>query len=341
MSRNTKHLFNLLLTLFRSNDDIYEAIGAIDYAQMPLLLAGLPGANSTRITFTLASVEQLKAHGLDDAGFFEELEQRFPARKSLIKASRDAYLGDMAEEPDLQPPDTGSLPVADSDVSAQEKIMGDRPTFLDVDYLVQGARIAKAVVKLRMQFAAGWYNGSAFLIAPDRLLTAHHNFFLADGEKATAVTAQLDYERAFDGPEPEGTTLTCRVDTIRGEAADDWAVIDLPAPLLGRPIVRFSETPAKAGDSVAIIQHPNGMVKQVALHNNLVTFADANRLQYLTDTLPGSSGAPVLDNRWRVVGLHHAGGELNLPGTKQMVYSNQGIAIGLVRERLDHHGIVP
>jgi hypothetical protein len=29
------------------------------------------------------------------------------------------------------------------------------------------------------------------------------------------------------------------------------------------------------------------MVKQVALHSNLVSYADGTRIQYLTDALPG------------------------------------------------------
>jgi V8-like Glu-specific endopeptidase len=87
-------------------------------------------------------------------------------------------------------------------------------------------------------------------------------------------------------------------------------------------------------DQVAIIQHPAGMAMQVALHNNLVTFADATRLQYLTDTLPGSSGAPVFDFNWDVVALHHAGGDLALPGTKQIVYRNQGIPAAQLRARM-------
>ncbi|WP_157813779.1 trypsin-like serine peptidase [Sinorhizobium meliloti] len=341
MTRHAKHLFNLFITLFRSNDDLYEAITSLDGGNMELLAAGLPGPNSTRIAFTLAAAQQLKAYGLDNAALFDELTRRFPARAALIAAVRREYLGGLAEETELSPSSPEAVPPTDVDIAAQEKIMGDRPTFLDVDYLAQGARTASAVVKLRMRFAAAWYSGTAFLVAPGRLLTAHHNLVLHNGQIADEVTAQFDYERAWDGPEPEGQVVPCRIDTIRGEAADDWAVIDLPAPQNDRPLVLFSETPAKAGDRVAIIQHPNGLVKQVALHNNLVTFADATRLQYLTDTLPGSSGAPVFDSRWRVVGLHHAGGDLNIPGTKQLVYRNQGISIGLVRDRLASHRLTP
>ena len=76
------------------------------------------------------------------------------------------------------------------------------------------------------------------------------------------------------------------------------------------------------------------MAKQVALHNNFVIFANEAWVQYLTDTLPGSSGAPVFDVKWNVVAVHHAGGDLALPGTKQLVYRNRGTPISLVLARM-------
>ena len=39
--------------------------------------------------------------------------------------------------------------------------------------------------------------------------------------------------------------------------------------------------------------------------NLLVSLADATRLIYETDTLPGSSGSPVFNDQWQLVGLHH------------------------------------
>lgn len=342
MSRRTTVLFNLLLTLFRSNDDVYELISSLDYGQLPLLLAGLHGTQSTRITFTMGAAEQLKAHSQDGDALFDTLAQRFPARKELINTTRRAYLGNGAPQSGAveERPMSDPGPVTDAAVAAQEKLMGDRATFLDVAYLERGAEVARAVVKLRMNFAGKWFTGTAFLVAPGRLLTAHHNLFDEAGAKASEVTAQFDYLRAPDGgPEAEGLTVPCRLDTVRGEAADDWAVIDLDTPQPARPLVRFADTPAATADRVAIIQHPGGMAKQVALHNNLVTFADTSRVQYLTDTLPGSSGAPVFDTRWNAVAMHHAGGDLQLPGTKQMVYRNQGIAIALVRQRMAAAGV--
>lgn len=341
MANRRKLLFDLFLALFRSNEDLYEAIASLDYVQLQLLLAGLPGPNSSRIAFTLPAVEQLDAHGQIDAPLFDALTARFPARAELIDSVGKVWTGggDMDEGEVATTPAADMTTVSAADVATQEKIMGERPSFLDVAYLKRGYEIARAVVKLRMRFSDNWYTGTAFLIAPERLLTAHHNLINESGEQALEVTAQFDYERAIEGPEAEGTTVPCTLASIRGEAGDDWAVIDLSTPRTDRPLARLSDTPARAEDRVAIIQHPNGMAKQVAMHNNLVTFANDTRVQYLTDTLPGSSGAPVFDVKWNVVALHHGGGDLALPGTKQLVYRNQGTAIARVRQRMAELGI--
>lgn len=341
MANRRKLLFDLFLTLFRSNDDLYEAIASLDYVQMPLLLAGLPGLNSSRIAFTLPAVEQLDAHGQIGAALFELLTPRFPARVELIESVARAWTeGGSSEEGEISlAPGADASEVSAVEVTTHEKIMGERPTFLDVAYLKRGYETARAVVKLRMRFSSGWYSGTAFLIAPGRLLTAHHNLVQSSGENALEVTAQFDYERAIDGPEAEGSIAPCDVASIIGEAADDWAVIELSMPKQDYPLVRLSDTRVIAEDRVAIIQHPNGMAKQVAMHNNLVTFANDSRVQYLTDTLPGSSGAPVFDAKWNVVALHHAGGALAVPGTKQLVYRNQGTSITLVRERMTALGV--
>jgi V8-like Glu-specific endopeptidase len=46
---------------------------------------------------------------------------------------------------------------------------------------------------------------------------------------------------------------------------------------------------------------------------NAVVLVGEGRVQYLTDTLPGSSGSPVFDADWNVVALHHSGGWLKEP----------------------------
>ena len=107
MANRRKLLRDLLLTLFRSNDDLYEAIDSLDYAQMPMLLAGLPGPAASRIAFTLTAVEQLEAHGLTGAALFDTLAARFPARDALIGSVRRAW-GGGGEEGELAQPTSGA-----------------------------------------------------------------------------------------------------------------------------------------------------------------------------------------------------------------------------------------
>ncbi len=81
------------------------------------------------------------------------------------------------------------------------------------------------------------------------------------------------------------------------------------------------------GGHVGIIQHPNGGPKQIALTANQVVSIFDHRVQYTTDTLPGSSGSPVFNDDWKVVAIHHSGGnlEVNPAGDKRFV--NEGILV--------------
>lgn len=49
-------------------------------------------------------------------------------------------------------------------------------------------------------------------------------------------------------------------------------------------------------------------MKQISLYHNIVTHTNERIVQYLTDTLKGSSGSPVFNSEWEVVALHHSGG---------------------------------
>lgn len=343
MQNNRKLLRDLLLTLFRSNEDLYEAIDSLEYSQMHMLLASLPGITQSRIAFTLVLVEQLEASGLVGSSFFEMLVSRFPARGELVRSVEAAWAGGDTDAGELNTGPTLDAVeglVTTTDVETQEKLMGDRATFLDVIYLAKGYEASKSVVKLRMKFSDGWFVGTAFLVSPTRLLTAFHNVEDKTGERASAITAIFDYEAAAGGAEAEGTAIECLIDTVQGEAEDDWAVIDIAEPYEGVTPLRFSMMPSQAHDRVAIIQHPGGLAKQVALHNNLVTFANETRLQYLTDTQRGSSGAPVFNSDWDVVALHHSGGDLEVPGSKDIVYRNQGTPIEWVKARMEALGVM-
>jgi len=78
------------------------------------------------------------------------------------------------------------------------------------------------------------------------------------------------------------------------------------------------------GQRLNVIQHPRGRRKEVALQSNTVTNIFTNHVRYSTDTEPGSSGSPVLNNSWDLVALHHAAGSQD--GTGDWL-DNQGVRV--------------
>jgi endonuclease G, mitochondrial len=156
-------------------------------------------------------------------------------------------------------------------------------------------------------------NGSAWLIAPDLIVTNHHVVNAREQNEPPASAA--DFTR-----QGQGATLTFDFDGAGGGTAPvaiaqvviadeplDYAVLRLAASSNRAPL-RLRRTPftLAQGDRVPvnIIQHPRGEAKKIAFRNNLVSGTDADTIRYFTDTDYGSSGAPVCDDAWQVVALH-------------------------------------
>ena len=64
----------------------------------------------------------------------------------------------------------------------------------------------------------------------------------------------------------------------------------------------------RVGDLTYILQHPSGHQKRLGFVRNTISDVKDGVVRYLTDTEPGSSGAPVFDTAGRLIALHHAGG---------------------------------
>jgi V8-like Glu-specific endopeptidase len=90
----------------------------------------------------------------------------------------------------------------------------------------------------------------------------------------------------------------------------------------------------RPGEHVNIIQHPEGGPKQIALTANQVVNVFEYRLQYTTDTLPGSSGSPVFTDAWKVVALHQAGGNLLTNQRGDRMFANEGILMSYIMRAL-------
>ena len=128
-------------------------------------------------------------------------------------------------------------------------------------------------------------------------------------------------------PQPKGGDDWTAI-RVQGVADDRWGAIQLdPA----NPHVQ---------NEVIIIQHAGGGQKQIALSHNVVAYVSDRRLQYLTDTLEGSSGSPVFDVTWSVVAVHFGGGSIREPGTSRVVFRNQGTHINRVLDGLQLAGLL-
>ncbi len=92
------------------------------------------------------------------------------------------------------------------------------------------------------------------------------------------------------------------------------------------------------GDSqrVYVIGHPFGGTMQLSFQDNILLDYQDAKIHYRTPTEGGSSGSPVFNQQWDLIGLHHAGSDempcLNgKPGTYQ---ANEGIWIQAIRNQI-------
>ena len=173
-----------------------------------------------------------------------------------------------------------------------------RNDLLPARWLWQGADAACAVVRVVVPGANAV--GSGFLVTDRVILTNHH--VLASGAMAAGA-----YVEFFYGEGQQTVTVRLAPDRLFITNAElDYTFCALRQPQTLDPI-ELAPNRVTRGERVNIIQHPGGGYKQIAVHDNRVLRVLDTVIRYRTDTQPGSSGSPVFDNDWNLVGLHHSG----------------------------------
>jgi V8-like Glu-specific endopeptidase len=220
-----------------------------------------------------------------------------------------------------------------------EKIIGKESTLLDIAYLETGLMRAASVARIVLPDGA---TGTGFLIDDNFIITNNH--VINSAEVAAGSVVQFNFQRNADGLDLPLTEYS--LDPQNGFATSpkekyDWTVVKLKGDANKKwGALKLKNNSIEKNQRVTIIQHPNGLYKQIAIHHNYVRYADDNVVQYLTDTLPGSSGSPVFDDHWNLIALHHSGGNIREPGTKRIAFRNEGIHINKVIEGLKKSGLV-
>lgn len=241
-----------------------------------------------------------------------------PSAIDLLKARADATVPGQFETEARRQARTLQLQEGGRKISLSEleRTLG-RDDLVDVNYLARGLQVARAVARLTIRDATGRSlgDGTGFLVAPGLLLTNHHVFpSAADAEASLAL---FDCELDLMGFERPMTTFALEPDRFFiADARLDFALVAVGTEPLNGPgrlddygWLRLSPEIGKIneGEPITVIQHPNGRPKQIALRDNRLLSIGPDHLTYESDTAPGSSGAPVFNDSWQVVGLHHSG----------------------------------
>ncbi len=219
---------------------------------------------------------------------------------------------------------TGAPPVLLPDLPETKEAVVLRNDMVPFGFLRGGVDAATAVAKLMVPRHEGgvarllngepeMYLGTGWLVASGLLVTNHHVVNARkEGEPAAAeqdLRAQIAAMRVLFDYDDEGAAAAVipTTDLVAWDPGLDYALVRVAtgdrAPLALAVQAVVDVAPGSA-TPVNVIQHPDGRPKRFGIRNNLLTTATSTELRYFTDTLGGSSGSPVLNDRWEVVGLH-------------------------------------
>ncbi len=199
-----------------------------------------------------------------------------------------------------------------ADLDSVERIMGSND-IMPIDFLQSGliaARSVGCICGFRGRFA------SAFLVAPNLLMTNNHVF----SAPAMAEASTVEFELLDLGGSRRVEFRSVELDPGRFWFTDELLdvtvvalagtreTVEATADLGWHPMIA-QQGKIRIGDPVNIIQHPGGRPKSVVVHNsNLLHLENDTELMpyawYNSDTEPGSSGSPVFNRHWEVVGVH-------------------------------------
>lgn len=222
-----------------------------------------------------------------------------------------------------------------------EAVLDDEAGFLPYLYLKRGADAGRAVCRVVTPRIFGTRRaeraskGTGWMITDELLVTNHHVVNARTNTEPDATAEDL-------AAQVQGTVVQFDVDDQEAAIPDALAALTHPdqAPAgvkvaelicwsrrrargqsggLDFAILRLAEKqdatrkpsplrrdPVALETAVNIIQHPKAGPKRVALRANQLKVESDDNLRYTTNTDEGSSGSPLFDDEWSIMGLHRA-----------------------------------
>lgn len=154
---------------------------------------------------------------------------------------------------------------------------------------------------------------SGFLIGKNSLMTNEH--CINDEDTCKSSTIWMGYEEVSKGifNQDYETTRCTAIKAVSPKL--DYSIILLDKDVGERwGYLEMRNAEVNMEEELYLIQHPGGQVKQVSKKGCLVTTHLASGLTeentdfgHACDTMSGSSGSPLINSRYELVGLHHLG----------------------------------
>jgi endonuclease G, mitochondrial len=228
-----------------------------------------------------------------------------------------------------------------------ESFTGDTIDLQSASFLTEGAHARCAIAYVEVNTPQSQEVGSGFMVSPRLFLTCQHVIKDADTARGTLIT----FDRELDefGKHRPTTSYLLDPDTFALFSPDselDYALVavgnrnggEIELDRFGCCILMNSPDRHVIGMKVNIIQHPRGWPKMIAIRNNLLTHRSSRTLLYETDTEQGSSGAPVFNDDWELVALHHWGEpylqRFDEASNQVVVNVNEGVRISSIFDDL-------
>ena len=200
-----------------------------------------------------------------------------------------------------------------------ERFIGHN-NLLGIAFLELGVTVARSVGRIHIRDRVQQRGfGTGFLASPVLAMTNNH--VLPDAQTARTSRIEFDFQNGIDGSllrthhfqlDPETLFLTdeeldCTVVAVAPQSLPQDGLPAVPLSTFGFHRTTAQQGKILLGESINIIQHPEGREKHISLQQNELVDRLERFLHYHTDTAPGSSGSPLYNNQWEVLGIHHSG----------------------------------
>jgi len=216
---------------------------------------------------------------------------------------------------------------------------------IDVCYL-DIARAAASTVG-RVLHNSSEFKGAGFMISNRLFLTNNHVIY--NSAMATACLVEFNYELDVTGCPTAVTRFALAPNEffVSNPREDlDFTIVAIGNRVSGKgELSDFGYCPLKKANEehslsefVNVIHHPYGNFKQIVLSARLAAHTD-EVLHYYANTRSGSSGSPVLNAQFELIGIHHyrrpTRTAMTLDGRPGPRDANEGIRISAIVKRIN------